>query len=378
MVWNDSSHRRAGILDLRFKQLTMKKLSYFILTFSFLAFSFNFSYAGNEDRVGEAGAYELLINPWARSSGWGNVNTGCVHGLEAVFGNIAGTAFTKQTEVIFAHTIYLKGSGINVNSFGLVQKAGKTGVFGLAVVAMDFGDIPITTTLNPDGGIGTFAPKFMNINLSYSKAFSNSIYGGINMKIISEAISDVSAQGFALDAGIQYVTGEKENIKFGISMKNVGTPMKFKGDGLSVTTVLPTSSASSSVSQKSKEFELPSLINIGAAYDFLISQTHTLTAAANFTSNSFSKDQYIVGLEYSFKGYLFLRGGFVFEQGIFNDYDGGDPLKTRTTPYTGPSGGFSIDIPLNKEKGVKFSLDYSYRATNPFQGTHSIGAKISL
>ena len=27
-------------------------------------------YAGNEDRIGQAGSTELLINPFARSSGW--------------------------------------------------------------------------------------------------------------------------------------------------------------------------------------------------------------------------------------------------------------------------------------------------------------------
>src|SRR5512146_317174 len=53
--------------------------------------------AGNRDRSGSAGAGELLINPWARSTGWGGVNTANVHGLEAIFGNVAGTAFTKGT-----------------------------------------------------------------------------------------------------------------------------------------------------------------------------------------------------------------------------------------------------------------------------------------
>jgi len=29
--------------------------------------------AGNKDRTGQAGAYELLINPYARSGGWSEV-----------------------------------------------------------------------------------------------------------------------------------------------------------------------------------------------------------------------------------------------------------------------------------------------------------------
>ena len=31
----------------------------------------------------------------------------------------------------------------------------------------------------------------------------------------------------AIDAGIRYVTGDQEHIKFSISLKNVGPPMSF-------------------------------------------------------------------------------------------------------------------------------------------------------
>ena len=40
--------------------------------------------AGNPDRVGSAGASQLLINPWARSSGWGGANIASVRGLESI------------------------------------------------------------------------------------------------------------------------------------------------------------------------------------------------------------------------------------------------------------------------------------------------------
>jgi hypothetical protein len=359
----------------------MRKL--LIIFFIYQLSTINYQlFAGNEDRTGNAGAPELLINPWARSGGWGSVNTGCVQGVEAIFGDVAGIAFTKHTEIIFSHSIYLKGTGIGINAFGLSQKAGKTGVIALAVMAMNFGDIPITTVDNSDGngGLGTYSPKFMNINIAYGKAFSNSIYGGINLKIIYDAIPDVAAQGIAIDAGIQYVTGEKENIKFGIALKNWGTDIKYSGSGLTFPAVIPNgiSTSESTVSKRAANSQLPSLVNIGASYDFLFSAIHTLTAAVNFTSNSFSKDQYTLGLEYGFYKCLYLRAGFTYEQGLFNIYDGNNAKKTRTTPYTGPSAGLSVDVPLNKEKGTKFTFDYSYKATDPFQGTHSFGARISL
>src|ERR1051325_10779183 len=66
-------------------------------------------FAGNEDRAGSAGATELLINPWARSAGWGGVNIAAVTGSESSFLNIAGSAFVKKTEFSFTQTKYLKG-----------------------------------------------------------------------------------------------------------------------------------------------------------------------------------------------------------------------------------------------------------------------------
>ncbi len=330
-------------------------------------------FAGNEDRSGEAGASELLINPWARGSGWGSVNVASVHGLEAMFTNIAGLAFTKKTEIIFAHTQYMQGTDISINAFGFSQKVGETGVIGMGIMSMSFGDIPITTVNQPEGGLGTFSPNLLNIGISYSKAFSKSIYGGINMKIVSESISDATAQGIALDAGIQYVTGAADNVKFGISLKNVGSKMKFNGDGLSFRGFIPGNDNTFTVEQRSNAFELPSLLNIGFAYDFYFGEKHRLTAAFNFTSNSFIKDQYTIGAEYGFMEYLMLRAGYTYQEGAFSDdvYESG-------TIYAGPSAGFSVEIPMNRESGSTFSVDYSYRHTNQFEGTHSLGARINL
>lgn len=332
------------------------------------------SLAGNKDRSGQAGASELLINPWARSSGWGGANVACTRGLESVYTNIAGTAFTQKTELIFSHTEYLKGADVTIMNFGLAQRVGESGALTIAIMSMNFGDIPITTINNPDpadASIGTFSPNLMNINIGYSKAFSNSIYGGFNLKIISESISDISAQGIAIDAGIQYVTGEMENIKFGISLKNVGPPMRFKGDGLSFRGFYSQfSQTSPTFEQRVSDFELPTSLMIGGAYDFLFGESR-FTLAGTFVSNSFTKDQFIIGGEFSLKNYLMLRAGYTYEDGITSDAD-------RTSWYTGPSAGFTVQIPLNKEKGSNFSVDYSYRDTDPFDGVHTIGARIDL
>jgi hypothetical protein len=167
---------------------------------------------------------------------------------------------------------------------------------------------------------------------------------------------------------------DRNNIKLGITLKNVGTPMKFSGDGLTTraTSNDPVNSTEFeyTVEQRTQGFEIPSMVSIAAMYDFRLAADHRLSLAGNFTSNSFTNDQYTAGLEYGFKDYFMIRGGFTYEDNLFDD-------DVRTTVYTGPAAGFSLQLPLGKS-GKLFGLDYSYRATKPFDGTHSFGARFTL
>ena len=73
-------------------------------------------YACNEDRVGSAGAAHLLVNPWARSSALGDAGYAQVNGLEATYTNIAGLAFTENTQIKFNYSNWMVSAGISFNS----------------------------------------------------------------------------------------------------------------------------------------------------------------------------------------------------------------------------------------------------------------------
>ncbi len=335
-------------------------------------------YAGNEDRAGEAGASELLINPWGRSSGWGGANTASARGIEAMHLNVAGLAYTENMELNFTYTDWLGGTDININAFGFAKRMGESGgVLGLSMMSMSFGEFDVTTTGNPDGGLGTFRPNYLNIGAAYSKNFSNTISGGIVVKLINQSISNVNASGVAIDAGVNYVTGENDNLKFGIALRNVGPTMRYTGNGLSTRTQVLNDDKDLTVSQRSNDFELPSLVNIGLSYDFYLMadstesvSQHRLTTAGTFTSNSFTSDQMRIGLEYAFKEMFMLRGGYVYENDVF------DEEETRTAS-AGPSFGATIEVPVGKS-GTTFGIDYSYRATRTFNGTNAIGVKLTF
>ncbi len=347
----------------------MKRISVIIGLVSFCLCTTS-TYAGNPKRTGQAGAMELLINPWARSSGWYGLNVASVNGIEAMNSNVGGLAFTKKTEAVFARTSYLQGSGISVNAFGLSQKIGSSSVVGVSITALDFGDIEITTEDQPEGGQGTISPQFINFAVGYAHSFSNSIHGGLVVRSVSEAVANVKATGIAIDAGIQYVTGKRNETKFGVALRNVGPQMKYEGDGLSQKALNTQTGITSTVLTPTQSFELPSLLNIGTSYDIQLAPSHRFTVAGNFTSNSFTQDNIGIGGEYSFKNYFMLRAGYNHEKGIFD-------AATRLTAYTGGSAGATIELPLGK-KGGSFALDYSFIGTYVFAGNHAFGARFTI
>jgi len=333
--------------------------------------------AGNPDRSGEAGASELLINPWAQSSGWYGLNIASVQGVEAPNVNVAGMSFLDNAELEFCRTEWLVGTDISINTFGFVKKVGD-GAIGLTLTSMDLGEIEVTTTDNPDGTGAFYKPRFSNIGLSYSRKFADYLSGGLTVRIISESISDVKAIGVAMDVGIQYITGSEahpEQIKMGITLRNVGSPMKFSGDGLSFRGNVPDGDYQMTQDFRSENFELPSLLAIGGSYDFYFGQTNRLTAIANFTSNSFYKDYFGAGLEYALKvkntEMFMLRAAYRYENGITSDVD-------RTSAATGIAAGITFQYPMDDLGQNMVALNYSYRTSYQYEGSHCFGLRLSF
>lgn len=358
------------------------------LTLAVLLLSGTVAKAGNPERQGQSGAAQLTINSFAQSSGWGWANGGGVTGVEASYLNVAGMdRGPHSTELVFARTQWLVGSGIGINNFGFAQKMGEDGDKGtIGVNIMQFGikDIAVTTEQNPDGGIGTYRVNMTNIGLGYSKSFSRNISAGIMFRAVSEGIPDAKAMGMSIDAGVQYATTmrpiaggiKKDDLKFGISIKNIGPDMKYSGDGLSYKAIIDGSSITKTIQVKTQPVKLPALLNIAASYDIRLDSDkdaydNRLTIAGAFTNYAFSANQTTLALEYGFKKFVAIRGGYTYQEGAFNsDY------SKRSSAFTGLCGGMSLNF--NTENGNTVALDYAYRATNPFSGCHSFGIRIGL
>ena len=328
--------------------------------------------AGNPDRQGESGASELLFNPWARSAGVHSISTASVKGIEAMRINIAGLARINSGEFIVANTRLYEGSTLGLNTIGFATKMGESGALGVTLTAIDFGETIVTTTEQPAGTGSTFSPSFFQLGLGYAYTYENKISVGMLVRGVSESLSTINAFGIAIDAGVQYVSGAEDNFKLGISLRNTGSSMKFGGEGLSFQTSAPNSPGNPynlTADSRGENFELPSMLNIGLSYDFYVGETDYIRAIGNFTSNAFSSDQLGIGAEFFFRDLVILRGAYKLDM---------DSEEGRENIYTGIAGGVSLLIPTGGDDERKVMIDYAYRTTDPFSGTHNISLGLAF
>jgi hypothetical protein len=337
-------------------------------------------FAGNPDRSGGAGANQTLISPYARPASMMGANMASLRGVEAMHFNVGGLAYLASTEISANRVVYLQGTDIFLNNISLGQNLGGGNVIGISLTSMQLGDIKIRTEAQPNGDIGTFTPQVINLGFAYAKQFSNSITAGALVRLISEGVQDAKATGIGFEFGVQYQTAlnskdklKKEDFRFGIGVRNIGSDMKYSGSGLSFRSVNPQTDADRKAYYDAEKFNLPALMHIGLSYDIRLdkkgSETYynKLTLSGNFNYNAFSGNITSLGAEYAYKETFMVRGGVGLQKDIFND--------AFRSSYLGYAGGFGMLLPLTKD-GLKLGIDYSYAPTRVFNGVHTIGLRM--
>ena len=349
----------------------MNKIFNYIVAFMLVIGFMPDAQAGNPDRRGEAGFAQLLLVPYANSAGLSAMNTSFVSGVESFGVNPAGLAAVSNLEIGVHQGQYLVGTDISLNAFGLITKLKNGGALGVSLNNVDMGDIVRTTTDQPEGTGNTFSPSLFNLNIGYAKSWDEKIYVGVNFKVASERVEDMSLSTFALDAGVQYKSGENDRFRFGVALRNIGAPATFKGEGLIFISTVDYEGGTftQTTAQRSSRVELQSALKIGTSYD-VITGVNTLRILANFTSNAFSRDQIGGGVEYHLKDIFVLRGGYQYEL---------DQIDSELPIYTGVSAGATFNFKLGKAAdAAKVGLGYAYRMTNKFNGTHNVGMTMNL
>jgi hypothetical protein len=328
------------------------------------------SFAGNNSRVGTAGAQELLIPVGARGIALSGSAIASATGVDAIYWNPAGLARAEfNTDAIFSTMKYIGDVGVNYAAIGV--KVGSIGSIGLSLKTLSFGDIPVTTEDFPDGNGQTYSPSFITIGLTYSSLITERVSVGVTCNIISEKIMSTSASGFAANIGIQYSALGLPGLNLGVTIKNVGPNIVFEGADLYRRATLADNPLRPTdyYTIKAAEVELPTYLELGMSYISDLNETNTLTVAGNFQSHNYSNDLFLLGAEFSYKKMFFVRTGYTLAMNETEDAAGVMPNIYKYSLGVG----VKLDI-----KETEIGLDYAYRSVNNFDGPNVLTISVGL
>ena len=317
------------------------------------------AFAANKNRIGTAGAQELLIPVGARGIAIGASGSVFMKGVDAIYWNPAGLGrMDRAVEVLFSQMSYIADIGVSYGGVGV--QAGDFGNLGFTLKSLSFGDIPVTTVDFPDGTGEMYSPSYLTLGLTYGRLLTDRISVGATGYLISESIQNMSATGLAFDIGIQYHNLGIQGLMLSVAVKSIGPNMKFDGADAYVTANVGERDA-----QKYKietaGFELPTNLEIGLGYSPRLDDKNMITIGGNFRNNNYLEDEYNLGLEYAFQNMLFVRGGYTFSPQTDEDITGENGYIYDFTA----GAGLRYDV-----GGVVLGFDYAYRNVKYFDGNH--------
>lgn len=323
-------------------------------------------FGGGGKRNGTGGAQELLIPVSARGLALSNSYVSGITGLDAIFYNPAGLGVSElSAEAMFSYMSYIADIGFSFAAAAVHFE--DFGSLGFSVRSLDFGDIPVTTVQNPYGTGATFSPTFVIVGMTYSNALTDRVRVGVNINLITEQIQRSSATGFAFDAGVQYngLAGI-EGLKFGVVLKNLGPKMSFDGpDLLRRADEVNANRGTQFYKISTAEFELPSQLELGLAYERYFADSYRATFATSFQNNNFANDEYRLAGEFAYDELLFLRGGYTYVS---------EAIDNEDEYIFGPTFGAGIHL----RGGVNVTVDYAFQSADLFSSNHMVSVKLGF
>ena len=327
-------------------------------------------------QIGTTGAMELLIPVGGHSTALSGANIASVEGIDAMYWNPAGACILdSRAEAMFSYQNYI--ADIYVSYLAAITNIGSIGNIGLSVKALNFGEIMETTTENPDGTGLTFSPNYITLSAHFSRKFTDRIHFGCNAKIISEKIMSTSANGFAVDLGLQYIN--ESGLRLGFVLTNFGGNMQFSGPDLELRQQVEGTEYGSeltSMGVPTMKVGLPTQLKIGAGYDLKIDDMNAVSLSGAFVNNASAYSTFTGGLEYAFKDMVFIRAAYsaAYMEGIEGEYKG---FVTQEENYLwGPS--FGGGVKLGVGTNMSLMVDYAYQITEFFDNVQWFSFSFSM
>jgi hypothetical protein len=226
---------------------------------------------------------------------------------------------------------------------------------GFALTLVDYGSLSEATIAQP-ANAGTFNATDLSFAATIAGALTDRFSFGATAKYLQNNILDMSASGFAFDAGSEYLT-DFYHMRISMDIANLGPNQSFSGNSLDFIANNPNINQvrdSLSGSLLTQPFSLPLIFRLGLATDVLQGtvENQKLNMDFDFSTHSDGPEQYNLGAEYVWNDMASLRAGYAFNQ---------DEL------------GFGIGAGFHyKSEDFSGVIDYSFNTTKNLGGIHQI------
>ncbi len=250
--------------------------------------------AAGQSRVGTTAAPFLTLATGARGASLGNAYTSIATGPDALFWNPGGIARPYRDShrggLFFSNNQWV--AGIDYNAAALTLPVTNTGVVGLSLAFVDYGDMDVRTVSQPEGTGETFTANDLSIGVSYAMPLTDAFYFGGTTKLIRQSIRDMTATTGAVDIGFVLVTKYMNGMTVAASIMNFGGKMQMDGINSELTVDVDAQNSGSNESIpariKMDSWDLPLSFKFGVALPVVSTSDVTLTllADANQTNDN--------------------------------------------------------------------------------------------
>jgi hypothetical protein len=264
-----------------------------------------------QDKVGTTAAAFLGVGIGARGTAMGGAQVAQAQGPSALYWNPSAVAAMPSSGAEFTNANWFVDS--RFQHLGLVVNTGNLGHFGVSVMALNYGEIEVTTVTRPDGTGERFTPLDLAVGVSYARNLTDRFALGATVKYVSQQIWNSSATGAALDLGVTYTTPFR-GLRIGMAMTNFGTNMQMTGRDLrQAIDPAPNQQGNNPYLPgylETDSWAMPLMFRVGVSMDAYTGPMGRLTLSTDGQAPADNAQSASFGAEYAFRDLFFVRGGY--------------------------------------------------------------------